>query len=311
MQDFPNVLESIEDLNKLQIENLLYSANRLKSGYVPIGSQNLGRKQKPIVATSFLENSTRTKHSFAIAIQKLGAMYIDFNAETSSLKKGENLEETLLTLKYQGVDLCIIRTSVSHELKQFKENPPIQLINGGDGINQHPTQALLDLFTMFEEGFDIKNKTIAIIGDCVHSRVGHSLMQLIPMFGGKIILCGPEECLPEDLPNSEISKTTDLKEAISKSDILYTLRIQKERHKETASYYDTYNENYGINLSRLKEMNKLMPVYHPGPANIGVELDLELMQSPYYLGYQQVVNSVYMRMAIVKAMLLNSAPKKK
>jgi aspartate carbamoyltransferase catalytic subunit len=131
------------------------------------------------------------------------------------------------------------------------------------------------------------------------------------MFGGKIILCGPKECLPESLPNSEISVTTDLKEAISKSDILYTLRIQKERHKETASYYDTYNENYGINLSRLKEMNKLMPVYHPGPANIGVELDLELMQSPYYLGYQQVVNSVYMRMAIVKAMLLSSAPKKK
>lgn len=307
MQDFPNVLESIEDLTHLQVENLLHSANRLKLGYVPIGSSNLGRRRIPIIATSFLENSTRTKHSFAIAIKKLGAMYIDFNAETSSLKKGESLEETLLTLKYQGVDLCIIRTSVSNQLAQFKKTPPLQIINGGDGINQHPTQALLDLFTIFENGINIKNKTIAIIGDCVHSRVGHSLIQLIPMFGAKIILCGPEECLPKVLPNSEVSKTTDLKEAIEKSDLLYTLRIQKERHTEVATYYDSYNENYGVNLHRLKEMNKLMPVYHPGPANIGVEIDYELMKSPYYMGYQQVLNSVYMRMAILKAMLLNSA----
>jgi len=305
MQSFPKVLECISDLSKDQIDMLIHSANRLKYGYVPVGSRNLGRKSTPIIATSFLENSTRTKHSFAIAIKKLGAMYIDFDAETSSLKKGETLEETLITLNCQGVDLCIIRTNVSDELKQFKQSPPISIINGGDGINEHPTQALLDLFTMFEEGIDINGKTIAIIGDCLHSRVGHSLTSLIPMFGGKIIFCGPEECLPKDIP-ANCSVTTDVNEAILKSDVIYTLRIQKERHSQQASYYDDYDKNYGINLDRLKKLDRKIPVFHPGPVNIGVELDYETVKSELYYGYKQVTNSVYMRMAIIKAMLMNS-----
>jgi aspartate carbamoyltransferase catalytic subunit len=316
MHDFPLVLESIKDLNKSQIESLLHSANRLKYGYVPIGPRNIGQKFRPIIATSFLENSTRTKHSFAIAIQKLGAMYIDFNADTSSLKKGENLEETLITLRCQGVDVCIIRTSISHELEQFKNSPPIQIINGGDGINQHPTQALLDLFTMFEEGFNPENKTLAIIGDCLHSRVTHSLMDLIPQFGGKIILCGPKECLPEskDLEKSypQIKLTTDLEEAIDQSDLLYTLRIQKERHSKVAEYYHSYSDNYGITLKKLEEIKtkkgKEIFVYHPGPCNIGVEINYDLLKSPFYKGYHQVYNSVYMRMAIIKAMLLTPLP---
>ncbi|MDH5580667.1 MAG: aspartate carbamoyltransferase catalytic subunit [Bdellovibrionales bacterium] len=305
MQSFPKVLECISDLSKDQIEKLIHSANRLKSGYVPVGSRNLGRKFTPIVATSFLENSTRTKHSFAIAIKKLGAMYIDFNADTSSLKKGENLEETLLTLHYQGVDLCIIRTSVSGELNQFKKDPPIAIINGGDGINEHPTQALLDLFTMFEEGIDINGKTMAIIGDCKHSRVGHSLTSLIPMFGGKIIFCGPKECLPEDIP-ANCEATTNVDEAILKSDVLYTLRIQKERHSQKAAYYDNYEEEFGVNLKRLQRLDKKIPVFHPGPVNIGVELDYETIKSDLYLGYKQVTNSVFMRMAILKAMLIDA-----
>lgn len=308
MKDFPHVLEGINDLSTDHVQNLLHSANRLKNGLVPLGARNLGRNLTPIVATSFLENSTRTKHSFAIAIQRVGAMYLDFDTETSSLKKGENLEETLLTLRYQGVDLCIIRTSVSHELAQFKENPPVQIINGGDGINQHPTQALLDLMTMVESNLGPKGKTVAIIGDCIHSRVGHSLIDLIPQFGGNIILCGPEVCLPKNFSHPNVTMTTDIDEAIRKSDILYTLRIQKERHLEKAPYYDNYLETYGISLERLKKMNKLMPVFHPGPANIGVEIDNALLKSPYYFGYQQVINSVYMRMAIVKAMLWSAPP---
>lgn len=305
MQSFPKVLECINDLTREQIEKLLHSANRLKSGYVPVGSRNLGRKFTPVIATSFLENSTRTKHSFAIAIHKLGAMYIDFNAETSSLKKGENLEETLLTLKYQGVDMCIIRTSVSNELSQFKENPPLCIINGGDGINQHPTQALLDIFTMVESGHQLEGRTVAIVGDCKHSRVGHSLTDLLPMYGAKIIFCGPKECLPTDYP-ANCSVTTDIDEAIRNSDILYTLRIQKERHSEKAAYYDNYHEEFGINLDRLKRLDKKIPIYHPGPVNIGVELDYETVKSEFYMGYEQVQNSVYMRMAIIKAMLIDA-----
>jgi len=303
MNGLPPILAEVRDLNFEQIQSLLLSAKKLKMGVVPVGKYQLGENRQPIIATSFLEHSTRTKHSFAVAIQKLGAMYIDFNADFSSLKKGESLEETLLTLNHQGVDLCIMRTSNSHQFDEFRENPPIKMINGGDGINQHPTQALLDLMTFIEDGHKLSGATMAIIGDCIHSRVGHSLMELIPQFGAKIILCGPEECLPKQVSNSNIILTTDTDEAIRKSDFLYVLRIQKERHTGPAPYYHNYLETQGVSLERLKRLGRMLPVYHPGPCNIGVELDRAIVKSDYYRGYQQVVNSVYMRMAIIKGML--------
>jgi len=307
MNSFPAVFESIDDLDITQLQYLLLYSQKLKQNSVPLGMQQFSTSTRPIVATSFLENSTRTKHSFAIAVQKLGAMYLDFAAETSSLKKGESLAETLLTLKYQGVDVCVIRTSVSHELRPFKLQPPIKIINGGDGINEHPTQALLDLFTMQEIGFAVAGKTIAIIGDCVHSRVGHSLMKLLPLFGAKILLCGPLEYLPKKTA-AGVSLTDSLAEALEKSDLLYLLRIQKERHgseqsQKHSSIYHQYHDHYGMNLNRLKQCSREIPVFHPGPANIGVEISHDLMKSAYYQGYQQVVNSIYMRMAIIKSMI--------
>jgi len=307
MQSFPSVFTSIEDLSQKQVLGVLELARSFKrysldhQGGVPTPFL-----RRPIIATSFLENSTRTKHSFAIAIKKLEATYVDFNAETSSLKKGESLEETLKTLHCQGVDLCIIRTSLSHQLDAFKEKPPIKIINGGDGTHQHPTQALLDLFTMQEIGMKIKDQTIAIIGDLIHSRVAHSLMDLLPRFGMKIILCGPESCLPKSASHPNISMTTNVDEAIEKSDALYLLRIQKERHGGSdTSFYETYHQDYGINLKRLQGHAKSVPVFHPGPANVGVEISEDLMNSVNYFGYSQVYHSTFMRMAIIQAVLLN------
>ncbi|MBI2522077.1 MAG: hypothetical protein HYV97_16790 [Bdellovibrio sp.] len=315
MNGFPPILAEINNLSKDQITWLLYSAKRFKLGVVPVGKYQISDSHHPIIATSFLENSTRTKHSFVIAIQKLGAMYVDFNSETSSLKKGESLEETLLTLRHQGVDLCIIRTSISHQFDEFKKNPPVRIINGGDGINQHPSQALLDLMTFIDDGGDVHGRTVAIIGDCIHSRVAHSLMELLPQFGCKIILAGPEECLPKKLEShfdsSMFYLTNDTEEAILKSDFLYLLRIQKERHSGPAAYYDGYLQKHGVSLARLenlKEQGKISTiplVYHPGPANVGVELDHALLKSQYYRAHGQVANSVYMRMSIIKAMLMN------
>ncbi len=302
MRNFPTVLENISDLNFDQLQSLILLSKKFKNGDIPLGHIEMSTGESPIIATSFLETSTRTKHSFAIAIKRLGAMYIDFNAEASSLKKGESLEETLLTLSHQGVGMCIIRTSVSHQLAEFKANPPLKIINGGDGVNEHPTQALLDLFTILECKHGPKNKTIAIIGDCIHSRVGHSLCSLLPQFGMKVILCGPEEFLPKNIPNN-IEVTNKLEEAILKSDILYLLRIQKERHQSKSLPSDEeYHQQYGINLEKLKRFSKLLPIYHPGPANIGVEISMEALKSPYYFGYEQVKNSIFMRMAIIKSM---------
>lgn len=305
MNNFPSVFESIKDLDFQQIEGLLSLALKFKKR--EIDSPPFINKT-PIIATSFLENSTRTKHSFAIAIQKLGCMYIDFNADTSSLKKGESLEETLLTLHCQGVDACVIRTSVSRELAKFKDRPPLKIINGGDGIHEHPTQAMLDLFTLKEISEDLGGKTLTIIGDVVHSRVSHSLIELLPQFGMNLILAGPKQCIPAagEYPGIEI--TTDLDYAAERSDFLYTLRIQKERHKgEDSSYYDSYHQTHGLSLDRLRKLNKKdIPVLHPGPVNIGVELSLDLVRSANYQGYTQVENSIPMRMAIIQAILSNN-----
>lgn len=309
MQNFPSVFESIKDLNKVQIDGLLSLASKFKGFAHDWQGLPIPFIKRPIIATSFLENSTRTKHSFAIAIKNLGATYIDFNADTSSLKKGESLEETLRTLHSQGVDLCIIRTSVSQEFEKFKGNAPIKIINGGDGTHQHPTQSLLDLFTMKEIGMELEGKTISIIGDNLHSRVSHSLIDLLPQYGVKVILCGPEQCLPKasEIESPHVSLSHDIDEAIAQSDLLYLLRIQKERHQgEKTNYYETYPEKYGVSLERLKKHNKVIPVFHPGPANVGVEITKDLMESPYYFGYEQVHNSIFMRMAIIQAVLQNA-----
>lgn len=309
MNSFPSLLESIGDLDKLQIDGLLSLASKFKHRE---SESTLFTYKRPIIATSFLENSTRTKHSFAIAIQKLGAMYIDFNAETSSLKKGESLEETFLTLFNQGVNMCIFRGSVSHQLGQFREHPPIKIINGGDGVNEHPTQALLDLFTLLELEPELSGKTLAIFGDNIHSRVGHSLCKLLPMFGMKVILCGPKSFLPEKntLP-AGVYWSDNRDETLSKCDFIYLLRIQKERHDPALSASGIsdsadYHQHYGVTLDQLKRMNKLIPVLHPGPANIGVELDHALIKSSLYKGYLQVQNSIPVRMAVIQSMLVNN-----
>jgi aspartate carbamoyltransferase catalytic subunit len=295
MKPFPSILSTTKELSKDQIQELLNLAKKFKNGQDPL----FFFKQNPfILSTLFLENSTRTKTSFAIATKKLGGHYIDFNVDTSSLKKGENLEETLLTLKYQGVDLCVIRTPNSNEFEPFKDNPPIKIINGGDGINQHPSQGLLDLFTFFELGINPEGKTMAVIGDIVHSRVFNSLSDLFIRFGGKVIVCAPKECLPPNPEGFEV--TSSLDEALSKADLIYTLRIQKERHQKPVSYYETYPQTYGLNNKKLKNN---VPVFHPGPVNIGVELSQDVLKSSQYKGYEQVRNSIFMRMAIITAMI--------
>lgn len=308
MNHFPSVLEAISDLTLDQIKGLLILSKKFKDR--PIDSV-IFPNNRPIVANSFLENSTRTKNSFAIAISRLGCRYLDFNAQTSSLAKGESIGETLRTLYCQGVDLCIIRSSESNMLSQFKDKPPMKLINGGDGTNQHPTQALLDLFTMLELGLDLEGKRLGIIGDCLHSRVGHSLCELLPQFGCEIELIGPKEFLPDNSPNKDVSLSESLNESLPRLDYIYSLRIQKERHADkfessNSNLIENYHEHYGINLNLLKKHKKQIPVFHPGPVNIGVELSQDVIDSNLYKGYLQVENSIYMRMAIVASMLQNN-----
>ena len=309
MNNFPSVFESIADITKDQVDRILFLASKFKNYSTDWQGLSVPVFRTSLIATSFLENSTRTKTSFAVAIQKLGATYIDFNVERSSLQKGESLEETLMTLSAQGISLCIMRTSVSHQFHKFKESPPIKIINAGDGTNQHPTQALLDLFTMMEIGLDLNGMTVTIIGDIVHSRVGHSLIELLPLFNANIILSGPEKYLPKDIPSGgHIRITPDVDDAIASSDLVYLLRIQTERHckQSDAGIYESYPQKYGMNLERLKRHNRPIPVFHPGPANVGVEISQDLLDSPWYFGHEQVYNSIFIRMAIIQAILQNN-----
>jgi aspartate carbamoyltransferase catalytic subunit len=303
--NFPYILETTYDLTDDQISTLMHSANRLKEGFSPLGKNQLGGGLRPIVATCFFENSTRTLNSFAISAQRIGAIYIDVNPHFSSLKKGEDLEETLHTLKAQGVDLCILRSSIPKILGPLKKDPPLKIINGGDGDHHHPTQALLDYFTLQEEGIQVEGKTMGLVGDIVHSRVANSLVDVITRFGGKVLICSPKELQSHKFQSSQVELTNSLEEAAKKADYLYLLRVQKERHENLNLDFNQYSQDYGVTLQKLEDWNREIPVLHPGPANIGEEIDRNLIESSLYFGRKQVKNSMFLRMALIKTMLKN------
>ena len=258
----------------------------------------------------------KTQHvqfnSFAIACHRLGATYLSIDAAKTSLSKGESLRETFLTLKHQGIDLVIMRTPNKYEFSPFKEDDfPLAIINAGDGTHQHPTQALLDLFTMIASGHTLEGKTILIAGDCEHSRVARSLIDLLPLYGAKILLAGPSSWTKKIASQNQVETEEDMDAAIKKADLIYLLRIQNERHdqKSDEEFSKSYHKNYGVNLARIKRLNKLIPIYHPGPFNEGVEISLDIVNSPYYFGYKQVEHSTYMRMAIIEKILKRTGSK--
>ncbi|MDC0256003.1 aspartate carbamoyltransferase catalytic subunit [Bacteriovoracales bacterium] len=301
MEPFPLILESVKDLSKVQVQSVFKLAHRFKVGDFS-SIQHKNSSQRPLVATFFQEPSTRTKNSFAIAAKRLNFEHVDLSPENSSLKKGEDLEQTFLTLKYQGVNLLVSRSPQERMIQDIKM-PKMAYINGGDGKNQHPTQALLDVFTMIEKGLDLSKTTVAIIGDVLHSRVAHSLMDLIPQFGGKILLCGPDEWLPKGDLAPFIEKSNSLEDVILRSDVLYPLRIQKERHLKKGQVDHQFSDRYKISLKKLNQLKRSPLVFHAGPFNIGVEIDKDILESPLFQAYEQIENSVHLRMSLIQMML--------
>ena len=303
MNGFPSVLESIYDLDRGQIERLCETASGFKHRHAPAP---IPPEQQKTVCTLFLERSTRTKNSFAIAAHRLGHFHLDFDATTSSMGKGESIEETLRTLAAQGVALCIVRTPQAGLLSSLRAHAPLRLVNGGDGPHQHPTQVLTDLFTMLEADFHPKNRRVVVIGDSAHSRVSRSLCELLSLFKAKPVLCGPPEFMPNPLPQG-VEVCGDLERAVGGGELLYLLRIQKERHQglSTAAASD-YHDKWGIDADKLARWNADIPIFHPGPTNIGVEIAQDVLDSPNYRGYDQVRHSIFMRMAIIAASLDNA-----
>lgn len=307
MTVFPSVLDSIDDLNLNQIHSLLHLAKKYKENYKESGNSSEALKGKRL-CTFFLENSTRTKFSFQVAAQNLGMHIVDVDPSKTSLEKGESLLETFRTFKAQGIDLITIRSNLDELLVPYKKSPPLKLINAGDGKREHPTQALLDLMTLDLLFPNLQGKKLVILGDSKHSRVAGSLCKLLPQLGIETTLCGPEYFLPEKKLGLENNHSSDIAKSLKEADILYLLRVQKERHPKEFQL-DDYILKYGMTWSKVQSLKKAVPVLHPGPFNLGIEIDQELVDHPItkleagYGGYLQVENSVFMRMSILTHIL--------
>jgi len=264
--------------------------------------------QKPIallrdklLMTLFFENSTRTRSSFEVAAKRLGAAVVHLDPSRSSTSKGETLEDTFTNLCAMEPDGVIIRHEANEIPYQLADMDMTSVINAGAGNDTHPTQALLDLFTMKEHFGDVKGKCIAIVGDIVSSRVAHSNMRLLTRMGMNVILVAPPAFMPEsDLPQYET-----LDEVIDKVDVIMSLRAQLERHKTPMfEDYDTYAHHYCVTKERLESRDIL--ILHPGPVMRNIDISDEILDDPRCKVLEQVQNGVYIRMAVLKLLFLDS-----
>ena len=257
------------------------------------------------VCLLFYEPSTRTRMSFENACKMLSIDTISFSRESSSLKKGETFLDTLLNIEKMGVDLFVIRHSSSgilHFLKNFLNS---KIINGGDGTNEHPTQALLDAFTIIEKKGKIEGLKIVIVGDILHSRVARSNIKLFKKLNADVHLCGPSTLLPKEFENFDVKIHYDLKSAILEADVIYVLRLQIER--QFSNFFPSlreYNELFGIKREILKYAKNDVIIMHPGPINRGVEIDSDVADSNSSVILEQVENGVAIRMSILYHMLV-------
>jgi aspartate carbamoyltransferase catalytic subunit len=253
-----------------------------------------------LIVTLFFENSTRTRSSFEIAAKRLGAAVVNLEVQTSSTKKGETVEDTVANLNAMKPDAIIIRHSVCGLPASLIDHVSCPIINAGDGMNAHPTQALLDLFTIYKH-FDcsFNNKKLAIVGDIKTSRVASSNLELLPRFKIEPILVAPEHFMPEN----NFRRVTFLKEILDEIDIVMSLRTQLERHKEI--YYknlEEFGKDYCITKELIGDRNIL--ILHPGPVNRNIDISDEMLLDPRCKVLEQVTNGVAIRMAILKKLIL-------
>ena len=295
-------LIDIENISKEDILNIIETAKAFKKG-----SKESDVKGKTL-ALMFYENSTRTRCSFELAGQNLGMQIINFDESHSSLSKGESLKDTIENLYFLGVDAVVIRHSLSGIINNVMRlvKYPIKFINGGDGTHAHPSQALLDFYTMLEKVGSVENKKIAIIGDVRHSRVAKSNIALLSKFGVDIHLCAPTYLQFENTKAFNVHYHKSVKEAVKNANIVMALRGQNERHaKDGFPESSEYKRLYEIETSLLKEYAaKDVILMHPGPANRNIEVSSELLDNN--LGktiLEQAQNGVYVRMAILNTLL--------
>lgn len=279
---------------------LLERADYMKERIVG-GDKGLDILKGKNVITLFYENSTRTRCSFESAAKYLGADTVGITATGSSVKKGESLIDTAVTLDRMMADVIIIRHSVAGAPYIVARHTNASVINAGDGLHAHPTQALLDMYTMRERFGSLKGLEVAIIGDVKHSRVAQSNIVGLSKMGAKVKVFAPNTLMPKGIENQPCKVCKNIDEAFEGSDAVMGLRIQLERQqKGLFPSVGEYSRFYGITAERMKKCNKGAIVMHPGPANRGVEIDCDVLDSQICYKDEQVTNGVATRMALLE-----------
>lgn len=293
-------LLGLKDINASDLNNILDEAFELKKD-VLLGSKKSACLSGKSVVTLFYENSTRTRLSFELASKYLGATAANITASGSSVQKGESLADTIKTINAMAADVIIIRHPSSGAPHYAANYADAAIVNAGDGINEHPTQALLDMMTIKEKKNKIKGLRVAIVGDVKHSRVARSNIYGLKKLGAEVIMGGPSTLIPADLEGFDVKVYNDVDKAVEGADVIMALRIQLERQKR--GLFPTireYHKYFGIDLRRLGLAAPDAIVMHPGPVNRGVELSADVADSTNSVISEQVTNGVCVRMAVLK-----------
>jgi aspartate carbamoyltransferase catalytic subunit len=252
------------------------------------------------IANIFFENSTRTKLSFELAEKRLSADVINFSSSNSSVKKGETLLDTVNNILSMKVDMVVMRHSSPGAAHFLSRYIGANIVNAGDGTHEHPTQALLDTYSIREQIQDLKGKKVAIIGDILHSRVALSNIYALKKLGAEVMVCGPATLLPKYITELGVAVSWDVKEALEWCDVANILRIQLERQQ--LKYFPSlreYSLYYGVNKKLLDSIGKEIIIMHPGPINRGVEISSDVADSKQSIILNQVENGVAIRMAVL------------
>ena len=304
MPDIKSFIE-LSKFSSAQITDLFQKCLQLKKNFSknPKASPSLNGTATLL----FFEPSTRTRFSFESAAVRAGVYPLVFSgASGTSLEKGETMEDTIMNLEAMRPLFFVIRAPDSLNLHEIQKKISVPILNAGWGLRAHPTQALLDTVTLFEQWQTLKNKKILFVGDIRHSRVVNSHVELSKMMGYEIGYCGPENFLPEKLVeqgHGKIEMFTNLKEALRWADAVVALRVQKERHSSPSLAMQDYREHYGLNSQSLENLKSDAVIMHPGPINYGVEMEENVLQDQRSVILKMVENGVFMREALIREVL--------
>ncbi len=292
-------LIGIRDLEKEEIELIFQTADEFKD-VINRPIKKVPSLRDITVANIFFENSTRTKLSFELAEKRLSADVVNFSSSNSSVKKGETLLDTVNNILSMKVDMVVIRHSSPGVPHFLAKNIEANIVNAGDGTHEHPTQALLDTFSIREKFGELKGLNVAIVGDIIHSRVALSNIFALQKLGANVTLCGPPTLMPKYIGELGVKVEHDIRKVAAESDVLNMLRIQLERQQD--SYFPSlreYSTYFGLNTEILSDIERDVVIMHPGPINRGVEITSEVADSDNAIILDQVENGVAIRMSVL------------